>query len=850
MEGNESDAQDFVYNPPEYDGPDEDLNIDATFQDSDNENGSLAEEDEQEEEDPQHPDTSLRDNFKAYCDGAKKNFLPFTKEQEHAVKLLDTLQRKKAPLDTFDEVMEWHLKSCGKLHEHEQLSDNPQYKSQKVLLKYLIKRYNMENMKSFQRKVTLPSSWARVSIVCHDVMANLQSLLMDPRVNLQDYLFFDGDPFAPPPENLDYIGDLNTGLAYTETWKHLITKPGRQVLLPIVLYIDGACTRQFNNLPITALKMALGIHTQKARDHDQAWRILGYVPSVVKEGSRGKKIFTDSGHLDSLAFLHSLEGNEGESGNDDTNSSCSSKVLEDDADPEVQAQDLHTILHVILKDFVEMQHDGFVWDLQIGDKLHKNVEFIPFVPFVKTDTDEADKLCGSYTNRNWNVAQLCRYCTCPTLESNLCLPTYPLKTEQKIQYLVEKGKEAKLKALSQQYINNAFYDLQMGMHNSQGIHGACPMELLHALLLGLFMYCRNCLFEQLGKESQLSDEINCLSQLIGALLTRQSDHSMPRTKFKRGIRKGKLMGKEYTGVLLIMAAIFCSTLGWELLHQKPRLFGKDETDAYLIWDWSLLVESFIQWEAWLKSDTYPRKLVMKAKTKHCVLMYLLKKVAKCSQGMQFKVMKFHGVIHMADNMLNFGNAEELNTNTNESGHKPTKQAAKLTQKNEETFIDQTDDQLFKFLVIDMAMAELRGRIMWEYYDKFVEVPQNPKKEAITTGGACIKVFYSDKLERNAFKFTKKIKSRQGATVEECALDFLVELQEKVADHTDDLEVRMEHWHNGAIFWAHPHYKGGPWRDWVMIDWGDWGILPGHIWFFVNLRCIPEGEDLSIFGGFL
>ena len=151
---------------------------------------------------------------------------------------------------------------------------------------------------------------------------------------------------------------------------------------------------------------------------------------------------------------------------------------------------------------------------------------------MKTDTDEADKLCGSYTNRGRNVAQLCRYCTCPTLHSDLCLPTYPLKMETKIKKLTENGNIEQLQALSQQHINNAFHDLQFGLHNNQGIHGACPMEMLHHMLLGLFMYCRNCLFEQTGKDSKLGDEINSLSQMLGALFTRQSDRSLPRTKFK------------------------------------------------------------------------------------------------------------------------------------------------------------------------------------------------------------------------------------------------------------------------------------------------------------------------------
>ena len=312
------------------------------------------------------------------------------------------------------------------------------------------------------------------------------------------------------------------------------------------------------------------------------------------------------------------------------------------------------------------------------------------------------------------------------------------------------------------------------------------------------------------------------------------------------------MGKEYTGVLLIMAAIFHCSLGRRLLQTKPKVFGDPEQgEDWYLGDWTMLVESFLEWESWLKSTTYPRNLVVKAKRKHRVLMYLLKKVAKRSEGMQFKVMKFHGVVHMADDMLNFGTAMELDVGSNESGHKPTKHAAKLTQRNEETFVQQTDERLSEFLVIDMAIAELSGRFVWDYYAPYREVPKIPKPDVITTGGAHIKVFYSEKLQWNTFKFGKKLKSREHATVEESALDFLVELQDIITDKVKtahELVIRTEHKQNGTVFQAHPHYKGGTWHDWVMIDWGDYGILPGHIWFFVDLRCIPEDTDLGEFGG--
>ena len=102
------------------------------------------------------------------------------------------------------------------------------------------------------------------------------------------------------------------------------------------------------------------------------------------------------------------------------------------------------------------------------------------------------------------------------------------------------------------------------------------------------------------------------------------------------------------------------------------------------WDWSLLVETLLQWEMWLKSDSLKRHDVMRARSKHKNIMYLIKKVCNRTKGMGLKLMKFHGILHMAADILHFGVPMEYDTGSNESHHKPTKKAAMLTQKDQKT----------------------------------------------------------------------------------------------------------------------------------------------------------------------
>ena len=52
------------------------------------------------------------------------------------------------------------------------------------------------------------------------------------------------------------------------------------MLVPIILYIDGAVTGQFDKLQIEALKMTLGIFNRRARDREYAWRTLGTLAKI------------------------------------------------------------------------------------------------------------------------------------------------------------------------------------------------------------------------------------------------------------------------------------------------------------------------------------------------------------------------------------------------------------------------------------------------------------------------------------------------------------------------------------------------------------------------------------------
>ena len=772
--------------------------------------------------------------FKEYVESERKAFKVLTESEQRAIKIMRILIKKRAPLDTYQAVMAWHLQEIGLLAWDEPVGQSPHFISREILMPRLRKRYHMDHQYAKPITITLPHSKSKVVVWKKLARENVLSLLTDPRWTDNDWLYFEDDPFAKPPENHPFVGDLNTGEAYEVTHKKLITKPN-QILVGIPLYIDGAVTGQFDKLQVEALKMSIGLLNRQARDREHGWRTLGYVTNYTKEDSRGKRMFVESGHV----AAHELYV-DGISDDDDEGAAVGGTA---DVD---KAADYHAILEVLLQSLKELIADGMIVDIYYKNKLYKDCELVFFVPFVKCDGDEGDKLCASYRSRGAHIQQLCRYCTCPTDKTDDPTANYPYKTEPMLKQLYEKNAVEKLHNLSQICIKNAFHGVRFGLHNERGIHGATPWELLHGILLGLFKYVRDCLFLQLGETSAAAKEVNALAQEIGKHLQRQSDRNKPRTKFAKGILKGKLMAKEYAGVLLVMAALLQTKKGNDLLSSARRkgfrAFGQ-------ISDWVLLVETMLQWEAYLNLPQMEKKHVNRLKKKHVYLLYLLKRVGNRQKGMGFKVMKFHAVLHLSLDILMFGVPMVVDTGSNESHHKTTKIAAKLTQKDVKTFEKQTSDRLDDFHVLDLAMEEMNGRPLWLYsegdnHDETAEVADEN-----TTGGMIINVSHDDDdAQQLIFRIVTRMKDKKAIAMDPQFLQYACAIQDDLVEFIDKIPICAEHCRGGQMFRAHPNYRGkGPWRDWVMIEWQT-GEYPAQICGFLDLTQLREGALVKLSNG--
>ena len=266
----------------------------------------------------------------------------------------------------------------------------------------------------------------------------------------------------------------------------------------------------------------------------------------------------------------------------------------------------------------------------------------------------------------------------------------------------------------------------------------------------------------------------------------------------------------------------------------------------------------LQWEAYLNEKVMSKKHLQRLKRKNRYIMWLTRnKIATRSKGMGLKLIKFHAILHAVEDIIQFGIPTEFDTGANESHHKDSKQAAKLTQRSGGTFNFQTITRLVEFYLLDLGIEELdHDSKLLEYYLPFEEYSDDESMEEVSkgpeinTGDTGILVL-KDIQGNTTFKMLTRSKFRSETTWIPDVIDFLFDLQVLIQAHAPhvSLPIHTRHTRDEQIFRGHPNYRGkGPWNDWAWVDWGGDGQFPCQIWCFVVLEGMPTGRNAIDYGG--
>jgi len=433
-----------------------------------------------------------------------------------------------------------------------------------------------------------------------------------------------------------------------------------------------------------------------------------------------------------------------------------------------------------------------------------------------------------------------------------------------IEALIQKNDLTALKAMSQQPFWNAWYELTFGQHNDFGIHGACPIEVLHWIMLGMYKYDRESLFNQTGTDSILGKRLNTIATHIGVLLQRQSDRTLPRTSFPTGVMVGQLRGHEMTGMIIVMTAMLRCTAGRKAINNARGQQKSFFPNEYYVRDWIMLLETQLQFEQWLKLPEMEVAAVERAQLKVCELMGMIKRVGKreaSSKGksMGNNLMNFHGTKHVPEDILYFGVPSNVNTFSDETNHKRDKKTAQRMQKRPGTVDIQTATKIIHRTAIDLAVEELNGRPRWHYFDGYDHTP-HPCDQTIMRNGAILTgahttFFRHPQTNEWVYRVESKMKDKDKFQYDKMTLAVIIETCERLSDHKEEFEVytELDVFTDGLKqkYRVSPFFEGKPWYDWADIDFSedddeddqyseyDYVESPCQFRAFIDLTGIPE-----------
>jgi hypothetical protein len=80
----------------------------------------------------------------------------------------------------------------------------------------------------------------------------------------------------------------------------------------------------------------------------------------------------------------------------------------------------------------------------------------------------------------------------------------------------------------------------------------------------------------------------------------------------------------------------------------------------------------LEWESYLNEPLMYVKLVKRLEKKHRYIMHIIRKVAQRTADMGLKLLKFHMIVHIWEDFLEYRVPLEYDTSANESMHKPSK----------------------------------------------------------------------------------------------------------------------------------------------------------------------------------
>ena len=592
------------------------------------------------------------------------------------------------------------------------------------------------------------------------------------------------------------ISELHHGKWWGESWKQLCnTEVGSQeILVPIILYMDGIAIDKQGKHSLTPLNMTLGIFNTATRRLPEAWETLYFHPSAK---------YPNEGTTRNAAKLSEREAN---------------------------LTNLHTGLAIALQSFKEVcdSQRPIQWNHlpYAGKKWPVKMKFA--IAYVIGDTVEHDKLCGRMGAYH-NVKGLCRHCTCPSeLYTNTHYNT-PLPSgdpvHETLKYFLPSDliKDALhdddyFKSISHYAIDNAFHKFEFGAGNPHGIHLATPAESLHMHKLGVEK--RACEhfqdFVRSGCSHKYKPAYNFLMQLshrYGTVLTRQSDRDFPRTKSSsESVMPSKREGNEFVGTLLTFMLAMLSEGGNYVLRHVAGV-AEDHIKQQVNMIQVILGMNRFLGCGYITTEELKRLPL--------VVAYFVQQIID-NIHRDSNLLKFHLYFHLPKYISMWGPPCGWDSSFNESHHKTEiKAPAKNTQCRGSTFVKQTISRLVEYRTVQLATD------VW-HLGKEISCENPPERKS--RGGIFGAKFLLYREGRNGTPTMSWKASRDKDRVHHpddiisFCCQYVIPITTSFVLEGFTEHIRVDQLNNTKhIFRAHPSYQStsgqanGVWYDWAIFE---------------------------------
>jgi hypothetical protein len=237
------------------------------------------------------------------------------------------------------------------------------------------------------------------------------------------------------------------------------------------------------------------------------------------------------------------------------------------------------------------------------------------------------------------------------------------------------------------------------------------------------------------------------------------------------------------------------------MWRRTQYHDSVKNDFIKFFDRLLIIDEWLR-----KADGFHLDELEMVREKILIFLVNYKRICKRREGNEMKILKFHLMTHIIDDIKRLGAPQNVNGGPCESNFVPQKREAKRTQRRSETFIKQMAMRMHENLIFSHAMS----RRQMDIYRNLKQGSEN-----IPVGGRKFEITRDDETKLPVVLWKKKRDDQQGYQIE--ILNFVFNVLK--IDDNDTIKCFTEHKVNGRIFRADCSFRGGlAWFDWVSVIW--------------------------------